>query len=73
MKVMTNRRRPERDQGRPIEVADGLRELVGDRGPRWWCLDGMEVETLCALPMTKVTAMVSPSARPRSSIKPTRV
>jgi hypothetical protein len=43
MKVMTNRRRPERDQGRPIEVADGLRELVGDRGPRWWCLDGMEV------------------------------
>ena len=30
----------------------------------------MEAETLCALPITKVTAMVSPSARPRPSITP---
>ena len=37
----------------------------------------IEAEILCALPITKVTAMVSPSARPRPSmippITPTRV
>jgi len=29
-----------------------------------------EAERRCALPMTKVTAMVSPSARPRPSMMP---
>ena len=33
---------------------------------------GARIEALmrCALPMTKVTAMVSPSARPRASMMP---
>ena len=36
----------------------------------YWAGMKSEVESSCALPITKVTAMVSPSARPRPSITP---
>jgi len=63
----------ERNQGRRIEVAGtaSVNSLAIARDGGAWMQDGGE--TLCALPMTKVTAIVSPSAaRGRASRRRSR-
>ena len=60
----------ERDQRGGVEIADRLGELVGDRGGDGGAGRQHRGRDSCALPMTKVTAMVSPSARPRPSMTP---
>ena len=70
MNVMTNRISPSAISDDGVEIADGLGELVGDRGRDGRAGREDRGRDLCALPITKVTAMVSPSARPRPSITP---
>ena len=60
----------ERDQRRGIEIAHRFGELIGDGGRNGRARMQEQADTLCALPITKVTAMVSPSARPSPSMTP---
>ena len=68
-KVMKEQDQAERNQRGGIKLAHGFGELIGDGGR-----DGgsgrqqVEGTIRWALPMTKVTAMVSPSARPNPSM-----
>ena len=58
------------DQRRRIEIANGLGEFVGDAGGDRRSRRKSDREILCALPITKVTAIVSPNARPSPSMTP---
>ena len=59
------------DQRGGVQIAHRFGEFVGERRRRC-CCPGQTATSLIrwALPMTKVTAMVSPSARPRPSMMP---
>jgi hypothetical protein len=70
-KEMTNSRKPSAKQRRQLQAArQALRELHRDDRGDGVARSNSEVAMRLALPMTKVTAMVSPSARPRPSMMP---
>jgi hypothetical protein len=61
----------EGEQRGDMQAGIGLAELVGQRRGDRGCPGANRLPTMrLALPMTKVTAMVSPSARPRPSMMP---